>query len=166
MIFVTVGNANQEFKRLLKAVDEMAGRGVFEGEDVIVQSGNNKDFTLHNCRSIPFMSMEEFVRMIDESNVVICHAGAGTLINVLKTGKVPVVMARRKKYGEHVDDHQVELVDALADEGRIIAVSHKDDLERTFKLAREQKEKRVKIKTPPMLEIVGKAIEEMIQATE
>ncbi|MCK4785229.1 MAG: hypothetical protein KAV87_15880, partial [Desulfobacteraceae bacterium] len=87
-------------------------------------------------------------------------------INVLKTGKIPVVIARRKKYGEHVDDHQVELVEALADESRIIAASHKGDLEKAFKLAKEKKEKKVKIKTPPMLGIVKKAIEEMIQATE
>lgn len=41
MIFVTVGNANQGFKRLLEAVDEMAGLGIFKSEEIIVQSDSN-----------------------------------------------------------------------------------------------------------------------------
>lgn len=166
MIFVTVGNANQGFKRLLDAVDEMAGLGVFDEEEVIIQSGNNIDFKPRYSKNVPFISMDEFAKMIKKSNLVICHAGAGTLINVLKAGKVPVVMARRKKYGEHVDDHQVELVEALDAEGKIIAISNRDDLERAFKMLIRKKNNIKKIMSPPMLAIVEEAILNLVGASK
>ena len=37
------------------------------------------------------------------------HAGVGSVMISLANGKRPIVMARRHEFGEHVDDHQVEL---------------------------------------------------------
>src|SRR5262249_1703039 len=119
LVFVTVGNATQGFFRLLEVVDSLAGEGFFKGEAVLIQSGNSMDFRAIHCKQQAFLPPDLFAQLIWEAKIVVCHGGAGTLYHVFRAGKVPVVMPRRKKYGEHVED-QLELVKALARENRII----------------------------------------------
>lgn len=135
MIFVTVGNPHNQSMRTLLAVEELAARGAFGEEPIIVQSGNNPEFKPQYCRSIPFMDMETFGRHIREARVVICHAGAGSLSHVIRTGKTPVVVPRRLKYGEHIDDHQMELLEAFAARGLLIPAVEVSDLPRAIEEA-------------------------------
>jgi len=125
MIFVTVGNATQSFPRLLRAMDDLAGNGL-NGESVVMQSGTAEYRAVH-CAQRDFFPTEEFVNLIQTARVVVCHGGAGTLHHVFQTGKVPVVMPRRMKYREHVDD-QFQLVKAIAAAGRIIPAYEPEDL--------------------------------------
>lgn len=128
-VFATVGNATQGFGRLLEAVDRLAGAGGFgPGALVFVQSGNNPDFRPRHCEHRPFLSMEEFAARIARADLVICHGGAGTLLHVAGYGKRPIVMPRRQRYGEHVDDHQSELIRALAADGGARVADEPDDL--------------------------------------
>ena len=128
MVFVTVGNAEQGFGRLLGAVDELAGRGAFDGEPVLLQSGQTKDFRAASCEQVPFLPMDVFMERLLAATVLISHAGAGTLLHAWEAGKVPVVMPRQHQYGEHIDDHQVELTRALAGEGYIVPAYEPVDL--------------------------------------
>ena len=89
LIFVTVGNATQGFKRLLNAVDELATKGFFRGDEVVIQVGNNLGFQASNCRQEAFLSMEQFSAMILKADLVISHAGAGTLFQFFEKGKFP-----------------------------------------------------------------------------
>lgn len=161
MIFVTVGNPTQGFRRLLDGVDAIAGQGIFEGELVFIQSGNNLHFKPRYCEQKPFLSLQEFANLIDKASLVICHAGAGTLIHILQSGKVPVVMPRRKKYGEHVDDHQVELVQVLAKQGRVVAAFEPKDLPKAIAEARKRTALARAAQEPPIFNIVRKAIQEL-----
>ena len=162
MIFVTVGNATQNFRRLLDAVDKLAGQGQFKGESVFIQSGNNPGFEPLHCEHKPFLSMKEFEQCIEKANLIICHAGCGTLLHTLRVGKVPVVMPRLKKYGEHINDHQIQLVEALVGEGRILAAFEPEDLPKAIAEARRQQTAIVSTQLSPMLDIVRKAIQELI----
>ena len=119
MIFVTVGNATQPFPRLTTAVDQLVGEGVFGSEPVFIQTGSDAVFRSERCEHRPFLSEAEFQSLIRECRLVICHAGCGTLRNVLLTRKRPVVMPRRKRCGEHVSDHQMQLARALSAQERI-----------------------------------------------
>lgn len=162
MIFLTVGNATQGFQRLLSAVDHLTGSGCLMGELVFVQSGHNPEFRPSHCQHEPFLGMEDFAAMILGSDLIICHGGAGTLLHVLRAGKVPVVVPRRKQYGEHVDDHQIELAKALAAEGRIISAYEPRDLPAAIAEARRRN---VQVIPPPssrMVSLVSQAIEELI----
>ena len=125
MIFVTVGNATQSFPRLLRAMDDLAGNKL-DGESVVMQSGT-ADYRAVHCAQRDYFSSEEFVNLIQTARIVVCHGGAGTLHHVFHAGKVPVVMPRRIKYGEHVDD-QFQLVQAIAAAGRIIPAYEPEDL--------------------------------------
>lgn len=59
----------------------------------------------------------EFDRLTAQADVVITHAGVGTVLQLLDRGIAPVVVPRRRVRGEHVDDHQHQLVQLLADAG-------------------------------------------------
>jgi UDP-N-acetylglucosamine transferase subunit ALG13 len=114
--FVSVGNATQPFSRLL---DEVARLALTLPRPVIVQHGETP-FLPDVCKVISFVEMSEFERLVAEAELLILHAGAGSLIHAIRAGKVPVVMPRRAEYGEHVDDHQIEFARALAAAGRVV----------------------------------------------
>lgn len=161
MIFVTVGNATQSFLRLLSAVDELAGKGMLGEGPVVIQSGHSDGFLARNCEQVDFLKPEAFAGLISRAQVVICHGGAGTLHHVFHEGKVPVVMPRRRIYGEHVDD-QLSLVQALESQGRVIAAYEPVDLsaavDRCITRSREP------IPSPPsrMIQLVSTALDEII----
>lgn len=128
MIFVTVGNAHDQSLRLLNGVEALAASGSFGDERIIAQSGNNPDFHPVRCENRTFLGMDEFNQVIQEARVVICHAGAGTLSSVLRTGKTPVVVPRRLKYNEVVDDHQIELLEAFAQRRLLVPAYEVEEL--------------------------------------
>ena len=70
--------------------------------------------------SHPHLSRDLFLELLAEADVVICHGGIGIISECLSAGKIPLVIPRRKKFGEHVDDHQVEIVNFLLEKGLII----------------------------------------------
>ena len=162
MIFVTVGNATQPFPRLLEAVDRLAGAGLFAGDPVFLQSGNNPGFRPAHCRHEAFLSREQFEDMVQHADLIISHAGAGTLLQVLQAGKLPVVMPRSRECGEIIDEHQMELAKALASEGRIVPAYSPEELPAAIQQARTRS-------GPPaaassrMLALVAEAIEQLIQ---
>lgn len=161
MIFVTVGNGSQRFGRLLQTVERLAAQGLIAG-DVLVQAGNNPDFRPVHCKAVDFVPLAEFERLLNEARVIISHAGAGTLIHVFKAGRIPVVMPRKRNYGEVVDDHQMEIVEVLAAEGRLIPAYEPEDLAAAIAKA----ERRGTQAPPPapvrMIELVSQAIEELL----
>lgn len=161
MIFVTVGNATQGFLRLLNGVERLKESSFLGDETVKIQAGSNRSFKSSVCDITDFLPANEFAQEIKNADLIIAHGGAGTLIYILQSGKIPVVMPRRKVYGEHVDDHQMELVQALAAERRIVPAYEPEDLPDAIKLAMELKAK-PSVKNPPMLGLVQKAIEELI----
>ncbi len=145
--------------RLLRAVDELAGEGLL-GE-VLVQAGSNPEFSPRHCRAVKLMPLEEFEARVRQAELVICHAGAGTAIQVVRAGKVAVMMPRRKKYGEVVDDHQIELVRALAEAGRVVPAYEPEELRAAIAEAR----RRAADARPPeptrMMQLVAAALDEV-----
>ena len=162
MIFVTVGNAKQRFVRLLEAVDAARGAGALGDADVFMQTGHN-EFEPRHGSARPFLSMDEFAARISEAELVVSHGGAGTLLHVLQTGRVPVVMPRRRKWGEHVDDHQLELVRELAGQGRVVAAFEADDLAQAIREARSRNEEAVPPPAARMIELVDGTLSRLIE---
>jgi UDP-N-acetylglucosamine transferase subunit ALG13 len=116
--FVSVGNAHQPFTRLLTAVAAIAGS---LPQPVTVQHGHTP-FRNDSCRSLPFLEMSDFERMIGDSRLVILQAGGGGILQALRSGKIPVVVPRLQQYGEVIDDHQVHWARALSETRRVILV--------------------------------------------
>lgn len=164
MIFVAVGNATQGFTRLLTAIDRLAAEGFFGGELVFVQTGSNVAFRSNNCQSRALLTIEEFRARIREASVIISHGGAGTLFHIFDIGKIPVVMPRRRKYGELIDDHQVELVEALTAEGRVIPAYEAADLKEAVWRVRGIGSGTSRRADSRMVGLISKAIDELVGA--
>jgi len=121
--FVSVGNAKQPFPRLLVAVASLVD---VLPQPVIVQHGNSP-FSATGYVLRPFMDMVEFEECIERAELIISHAGAGSIIHAVRAGKIPVVMPRLVRYDEHVDDHQLELARAFGKLGKVIMVEEQND---------------------------------------
>ena len=81
------------------------------------------------------MDKEEFERYQDIADVVISHGGTGALIGASKKRKNIIAVPRLAKFGEHVDDHQLQIVKVLESEGYIRAVYDINKLLITLKKA-------------------------------
>lgn len=124
MIFVTVGTERFPFDRLLRAVDKLARQGLLT--DVHCQIGASA-YKPTCCSWKVFLPFEELIWHIQESDLVVAHGGAGIVALCLKSGKIPILVPRQKRFGEHVDDHQVEFALHIERLQRAVAVL---DLER------------------------------------
>ena len=127
--FVSLGNALQPFSRLLEAV--VKHRQLLPSP-VIIQHGYTKFQRLEGFFFVKLLPMNMFEKIIADADLIIAHCGAGTLINAVSNGKMPVVMPRRKKYGEMVDDHQVELAQLFAKQEKLVLAMEPDDLPRAI----------------------------------
>lgn len=136
MIFVTLGTQDKEFRRLLDAALKLK-----TDDKVIIQYGSTKptekdlkklknkpNFELHQ-----YISSKDFKKYMKEADCIVTHAGAGTIISGLKLRKKMVVAARRKEYKEHVNDHQLQLLNTFYDAGYIMKLDNFDDLSKLIK---------------------------------
>lgn len=108
MIFITVGSQKFQFNRLLEAVDKLAGDGTIR-EPVFAQTGYS-DYKPKYYDFTAFLDQDEFARKMDKAEIVITHGGTGAIIGAVKKGKKVIAVPRLARYGEHVDDHQLQLV--------------------------------------------------------
>jgi UDP-N-acetylglucosamine transferase subunit ALG13 len=103
MIFVTAGT-QLPFDRLLKTIDQMAGE--FVDVEFVVQALKTT-YTAKNIKVLDFISPGDFDNYIDSAELIVSHAGMGTIINAMVKKKPIVVMPRLFKYNEHRNDHQL-----------------------------------------------------------
>ena len=126
MVFVVLGTQDKPFPRLLELVESEIKEGHIT-EDVIVQNGITK-FKSNVMQLIPFMDMDVFESYISKADFIISHAGYGTLSTALKHGKKIIGVARLKKYGEHTNDHQLQILKEYEEKGYLIALHEEERL--------------------------------------
>lgn len=123
MIFVTLGTQDKQFKRLLDAIEELN-----INEKIIAQTGSTK-FESNKMEIYKYLTPEKFEEYMKEARIIITHAGVGTIIEGLKLNKKMIVAARMKKYKEHVNDHQLQILNTFESAGYIIALRDFNKLE-------------------------------------
>ncbi|HIU39998.1 MAG TPA: hypothetical protein IAB68_01680 [Candidatus Aphodocola excrementigallinarum] len=118
MILVLLGTQDKPFERILKAVAKEKKKGNIK-DKIIAQIGctNFKD---DNIKTFDFTSKEEIEALIDKSRIIITHAGVGTIIECLNKNKKVIVAPRLKKFGEHTNDHQLEITKEFALKGYVL----------------------------------------------
>ena len=137
MIFVTVGSQKFQFNRLLKKIDKLIENGNIK-EEVYTQVGVS-DYKPKNFKYTDFMTQDEFNKKINECSLVITHAGTGVIVNAVKKEKKVIATPRLAKYGEHVDNHQIQLIKEFEDLNFIEACYNIDDLEISLKNVKNKK---------------------------
>ena len=136
MIFVILGTQDKKFPRLLEAIQKKIDEGkINKKEEIIVQAGSTK-FESKDMKIMDYIPVKEFEELVDKADLIICHAGVGTILTALKKGKKIIACARLKKYGEHVNDHQLQILYNFTTEGYILALEDFDKIDILIKQAR------------------------------
>ena len=116
MIFITLGSQKFQFNRVLKVVDDLVVNGL--DDDIFAQIGYS-DYKPHYYEYKEFLDREEFDSVMDKADIVITHGGTGAIIGGIKKGKKVIAVPRLAQYGEHVDDHQLQLIGQFEELGLI-----------------------------------------------
>lgn len=128
MIFVTVGTHEQPFDRLISKIDALKRDAVIQ-EEVFVQTGFST-YQPQFCEWKKLLSYEEMAQMLENARIIITHGGPASFISAIQIGKIPIVVPRRKEFGEHVNNHQVDFVKIVAERmGTIIPMDNVENLE-------------------------------------
>ena len=131
MIFVMLGTQNNSFHRLLEEVDKNIENGNIQ-EKVVVQAGFTK-YKSKNMEIFDMVPQDKFDKLINEADIVITHGGVGSMVSAIKKGKKVIAVPRLKKYGEHVNDHQKEIIETFRKQGLIIGIDDVSELPQALK---------------------------------
>ncbi len=132
MIFVTTGSQKFQMNRLIKAVDKLQEE---ISEEIFVQKGWS-DYVPTNCRYIDFLNSEQYEKKIEECSILITHAGVGTIITGINAKKPVIVVPRRNKFLEHVDDHQCQIAKAFESKDCVLRCDDVDKLKECIEKAK------------------------------
>lgn len=160
MILVLLGTQNNSFHRLLEEVEKNINDGTIV-DDVVVQSGYTK-FSSDKMKIIDLMSSDELGKYQNEANLIITHGGVGSIISSLKKEKKVIAVPRHHEYGEHVNNHQEDIVKIFNDEGYIIGINDVKDLKKAIIKSKNFVPKKYECDNSLMLKTVSDFIDKVI----
>ncbi|BAK27813.1 multidrug MFS transporter [Streptococcus gallolyticus subsp. gallolyticus] len=111
MIFVTVGTHEQPFNRLIQEVDHLVETGVIK-EEVFIQTGYST-YEPKFCQWSRLISFDQMSEFMQKADIIITHGGPATFMSAIANGKKPIVVPRQEKFGEHVNDHQIDFCEKV-----------------------------------------------------
>ena len=129
MIYVVAGNIRFPFSRLLMTMNKEKKSGKIPGELYGQYGSYRPDFKLDAFSyKRPMFPYQEHLNWIKEAEMVVCEAGEDIILLCLMMGKIPIILPRKKSYGEHVDDHQMEFARKLEEWNKAVVVYEADHL--------------------------------------
>ena len=134
MVLITVGTQKQEFNRMFELVRKSKE---LKKEELIVQRGYTKCNNSKRIKAFDFIPLEQMEEYISKADIIISHGGVGTIFSAIKRGKKVIAIPRLEKYGEHINDHQIEICEELEKEGYILY--YKDGIDDLDKLINKLK---------------------------
>lgn len=127
-ILLSVGSmVGRKFTRFFKLIDDLCKEGILNGEDIIAQTGW-ENYKSEYYETFDIRSDEEFKKIIESVDIVICHAGTGTVTYSLKKGKIVILFPRLSKFNEHYDNHQLELCELFTQNGYTMCATSREEL--------------------------------------
>lgn len=160
MIFVTVGSRNYPFNRLFIELDKLCDEGIIK-DDIFAQIGTST-YKPKNYEYKDFISQEEFMDKIKESTYVISHGASGSIMKALNAGKKVIAVTRLEKYGEHINDHQIQNNEAFGSNGYVLPVFEMNELKDAIIKIQTEKDKLKKWENKDPMAIVN-LIDKFIQ---
>ena len=157
MVFVTVGTQDKPFKRLLDLVQKAIDEKIID--DVIIQAGCTL-YKSDNMKIYDLLSQDEYEEYIKKCDLLITHGGVGSILTGLKNNKKVIVCPRISKYKEHINDHQVQIVDNFYSSGYILKYCEGDNLKEILKQVKKFKPKKYISNTDNFIKIIEKFINE------
>jgi UDP-N-acetylglucosamine transferase subunit ALG13 len=103
VIFLTIGS-HEPFDRLVQAVDQWAATA--RNADVFGQITDNGIYKPQHFQTTAYLDAATYKAVIAKCELIIAHAGMGSIITAMECGKPIVVMPRRGHLQETRNDHQ------------------------------------------------------------
>ena len=128
MILITLGTQEFAMNRLIDQIDYLIEKGALDSDKVVIQHGASKKSMYGENHS--FFTEKEFDSLMFSASLVICHGGTSSIIKALQLGKKVIVVPRLSKFNEHVDDHQLEIVEIFSDLNYLDVIYEVKDLEK------------------------------------
>lgn len=157
MILVTLGTQDKKFYRLLDEIDRLIKNGKIK-EKVIVQAGYSSDYKSDNMEIFDLIPMNEFNELISKCDILITHGGVGSIIDGLKNNKKVIAVPRLKKYNEHTNNHQLQIVENFKNAGYIKSLNDISQLEKIISKIYTFKPKKYTSNNENMVELIDKLI--------
>ena len=157
MILVTLGTQDKNFVRLLEKIDQLINNGLIK-DKVIVQAGFTK-YNSENMEIFDLIAQDEFNDLMDKADIIITHGGVGNIISALEKNKKVIAVPRLAKYGEHINDHQTQIIAKFNALGYIIGLQDVDELDDAVKQIKKFKPKKFVHDNSKMLNLVSKLID-------
>lgn len=157
MIFVTLGTQDKSFKRLLEMIDKEIEKGNIK-EKVIVQAGFTK-YDTKNMEIFDLLDKDDFDKYIKDCDLLITHGGVGSILTGLKNDKKVIACPRLAKYKEHMNDHQIQIIERFADAGYILPLYENDDLGNVIKKSKTFKPNKYKSNITNMIKLITNFID-------
>ena len=151
MIFVTIGT-QAPFDRFIKIIDEVAPQ---INEEIIAQV-YKCGFTPKNIKTVDFLAPDEFNNLFDKADLIISHAGMGTILSALQKHKPIIIFPRIAALGEHRNEHQLATAEKFKELGSVYVAMNEQKL----------KELMLRKDLVPLHEIGAEASESLIQSLE
>lgn len=111
MILVTVGTENFPFDRLIAWIQVLIEQDLIQ-EEIVIQYGSCTQLPF-GVKGFPKLPPLQFQELVQKARLVISHCGEGTILLLTTISKPYILVPRSYQYGEHIDDHQIELGEAL-----------------------------------------------------
>lgn len=157
MILVTLGTQDKNFVRLLEKIDQLINNGLIK-DKVIVQAGFTK-YNSENMEIFDLIPQDEFNDLMDRADIIITHGGVGNIISALEKNKKVIAVPRLAKYGEHINDHQTQIIAKFNALGYIIGLQDVDELDDAVKQIKKFKPKKFVHDNSKMLNLVSELID-------
>lgn len=157
MILVLLGTQNNSFHRLLEKIQENIENGNIT-DSVVVQKGYTK-FESKNMKLYNHLPLDEISQLIEKADLVITHGGVGSIISALEKDKKVIAVPRLKKYKEHVNDHQLDIIKSFSDLEYIIGLNDIEELEDALKNVKQFQPKKYVKNTGNIISIVENFID-------
>lgn len=152
MIFVTLGTQDKPFTRLLDYLEHSDIE-----DEIFVQSGFTK-YDSKKMNILSYVSADDFENYIQKADIIIAHGGVGTIMKALNAKKKVIACARLAKYGEHQNDHQIQIIQNFKDHGYLLELNEENDIDTLLKEALTFEPKEYQSNQKNFLELLENAI--------
>lgn len=142
MILVLLGTQDKPFTRLLDEIERLKKEKIINDE-IVVQAGLTK-YKSENMEIHGLIQVDELMKLMKKSDLVITHGGVGSILSALQLDKKVIAIPRLAEYGEHTNDHQIQIVNEFFNTGYILKCDNPSDLESVLKELKKFKPEKYK----------------------
>lgn len=132
-LFVPLGTQKFSFDRIVNELNNLVLQGRYSANEIVMQSMSynvKPSFIAHEI--IP---LDTFNRYMDNAEIIIIHAGVNSIMSSMQRGKPLIIVPRMKEFGEHVDNHQLEIAHLMENKYNVLVAYDIKDLEHLIAIA-------------------------------